>query len=267
MFRPFALVALLLVALIGVLPQKAQAQEPDVWLQIEAHPNLATALDRAQAYSALFPETVSFRLGTGWFAIALGPYPADEAPIRLGALKREGQIPSDSYIADGAAYGAQVFPAGGAAVVAPETPDVVTPEPVAAPEPVLIPDEDRQEARDSEALLTPEDRKDLQTALQWFGFYPGGIDGAYGPGTRNAMAAWQEAQGMAEPTGILTTRQRATLLAAWRDELSTFGFTEVVETESGITVTLPLGLVEFDHYEPPFVHTTAPRVRLHPGSS
>jgi hypothetical protein len=31
----------------------------------------------------------------------------------------------------------------------------------------------------------------------------------------------------------------------------------VVEAESGITVTLPLGLVEFDHYEPPFVHYRA----------
>jgi S1-C subfamily serine protease len=267
MFRPVALLALFFTALLVVSPRAAVAQDGTVWLQVEAHPNLETTLDRAQAYSALFPETVSFRLGTGWFAIALGPYPADEAPIRLGALRREGQIPSDSYIADGAAYGAQVFPASGAGVVTPETPDVVTAEPVAAPQPILVPDEDRREARDSEALLTPEERKDLQTALQWFGFYPGGIDGAYGPGTRNAMAAWQEAQGVTEPTGILTTRQRAALLAAWRDELSTFGFREVVETESGITVTLPLGLVEFDHYEPPFVHyrakgDAAPRIIL-----
>ena len=28
----------------------------------------------------------------------------------------------------------------------------------------------------------------------------------------------------------------------------------MAEAEAGITVTLPLGLVEFDHYEPPFVH-------------
>ncbi|RYI13197.1 MAG: peptidoglycan-binding protein, partial [Acetobacteraceae bacterium] len=103
-------------------------------------------------------------------------------------------------------------------------------------------------------------------ALQWFGFYDGGIDGAFGPGTRNSMAAWQEAQAI-EPTGILTTRQRRTLLDAWKGELSAFGFQEVVETESGITVTLPLNLVEFDHYEPPFVHyraktADAPRLLL-----
>ena len=52
-------------------------------------------------------------------------------------------------------------------------------------EPAGTPDETRAEARDSEALLLPEDRKDLQTALQWFGFYASGIDGAFGPGTRN----------------------------------------------------------------------------------
>ncbi|MFM7446603.1 MAG: peptidoglycan-binding domain-containing protein, partial [Tabrizicola sp.] len=107
----------------------------------------------------------------------------------------------------------------------------------------------------------------MQTALQWFGFYPSAIDGAFGPGTRNSMAAWQEAQGMVEPTGILTTRQRRTLLDAWKGEIAAFGFTEVTETESGITVTLPLGLVEFDHYEPPFVHyraktEDAPRIVL-----
>ncbi len=272
MFRPFALVALFVAALILAPVHRAAAQEPGVWLQVEAHPDLETALDRARAFATLFPETAVFALGSNWFGVVLGPYPADEAPIRLGALKREGQIPSDSFVNDGSGFEGQVFPEGAAALTPAQTPEVVTPEALdpevaAEPEPVAIPDEDRQQARDSEALLLPEDRKDLQTALQWFGFYPSAIDGAFGPGTRNAMAAWQTAQGMAEPTGILTTRQRATLLDAWRGELAAFGFTEVVEVESGITVTLPLGLVEFDHYEPPFVHYRAkgegaPRILL-----
>lgn len=255
MFRPVALVALLLSVFFLVGPKVAQAQDGTVWLQVEALPDLATATDRAQAYSSLFPETAGFRLRSGWYGIALGPYPEDEATIRLNALKREGQIPADSFIAYSKDYGDQFWPVGGAPAVVPEpeTPDVVaTPE----PEPAEAPDETRAEARDSEAILLPEDRKELQTALQWFGFYSGGIDGAFGPGTRNSMAAWQEAEGL-EPTGILTTRQRRTLLDAWKGEISVFGFQEVVEGESGITVTLPLGLVEFDHYEPPFVHYRA----------
>jgi hypothetical protein len=265
MFRPLALIALVFAALILSPSQPAKAQEGRVWLQVEAHPDLATALDRADAYAAEFPDTSAFRLTSGWYGIALGPYPADEAAIRLGALKREGQIPSDSFVDDGARYGQQIFPGDGQAAPAPDTgtdlaTDIAETIEPPAPDPVEAPDEDRQEARDSEALLTPEERRDLQTALQWFGFYPSAIDGAFGPGTRNSMAAWQAAQGMAEPTGILTTRQRRALLDA-------FGFTQVTEAESGITVTLPLGLVEFDHYEPPFVHyraktEDAPRIVL-----
>ncbi|NHB76701.1 serine protease [Rhodobacter calidifons] len=266
MFRPFAFLALLLVVLSLVPATRSAAQEGRAWVQIEAHPDLETARNRARAYAAEFPETAGFRLGSGWYGIALGPYPADEAPIRLGLLKREGRVPSDSFVADGARYGAQFYPEDGAAAALAETLAAAEPEPlpepgpeaapaeaVAAPDPVLLPDETRAEARDSEILLTPEERRALQSALRWFGFYPGAIDGAFGPGTRNAMAAWQEAQGV-EATGILTTRQRRALLDAWQGDIAAFGFTEVVEAESGITVTLPLGLVEFDRYEPPFVH-------------
>lgn len=263
MFRPVALLALLLSALVLVHPTAATAQDDTVWLQVEAHPDLSTAQDRARAYASLFPETAGFGLRSGWYGIVLGPYPADEAALRLNALKREGQIPADSFIAYGRDFRDQYWPEGGAVVPATVTPEVVAPE---EPAPAEAPDETRQEARDSEAILTPEERKDLQTALQWFGFYAGGIDGAFGPGTRNSMAAWQEAKAI-EPTGILTTRQRSALLDAWKGELSAFGFSEVVEAESGITVTLPLGLVEFDHYEPPFVHYRAkadgaPRILL-----
>lgn len=273
MFRPLALIVLLFAAVILAPGQQVAAQEGRVWLQVEAHPDMATALDRARAYAARFPETAAYRLRSGWYGITLGPYPADEARQRLGALRRDRQIPPDSFIDDGSRYGVQVFPENGAAALAPKpvpatdlaaeiAAAVETPEPA----PVAAPDEDRQQARDSEALLTPEERRDLQTALQWFGFYNSAIDGAFGPGTRNSMAAWQEAQGL-EPTGILTSRQRRALLDAWQGEISAFGFTEVTDRESGITVTLPLGLVEFDHYEPPFVHyrprtETAPRIVL-----
>ncbi|MCU0803220.1 MAG: serine protease, partial [Rhodobacteraceae bacterium] len=114
-------------------------------------------------------------------------------------------------------------------------------------------DETPEQARASEAELSRPDREELQTALKWFGFYAGGIDGAFGRGTRASMADWQVANGY-EATGILTTFQRTTLVANYRADLATFGFAEVVESQAGITVTLPLGLVTFDHYEPPFVH-------------
>ena len=268
MFRPVALLALFLSSLILFHPKPGAAQDDTVWLQVEALPNMLPAKDRAQAYTSLFPNTAGFQLRSGWYGIMIGPYPADEAAIKLAALKREGQIPADSFIAYSRDFRDQYWPENGAPPLIPATNDAATaePDPIAAPEPAEAPDETRAEARDSEALLLPEDRKDLQTALQWFGFYASGIDGAFGPGTRNSMAAWQEAQGL-EPTGILTTGQRRALLDGWKDELAAFGFTEVVEAESGISVTLPLALVEFDHYEPPFVHYRAktegaPRILL-----
>jgi peptidoglycan hydrolase-like protein with peptidoglycan-binding domain len=246
--------AVLLAALTLALPRAGHAQDETVWVQIEALPNQTEGRERAQAWSALFPETAGYQLRSGWYGIVLGPYPADEAQARLGGLVREGLIPQDSFIAYSSNFGLQFWPEGATSPVIPatDTPEVALEPEVIAP--TEIPDETRQEARDSETLLTEDQRKELQVALQWFGFYQGGIDGAYGPGTRNSMAAWQEAQGMLEPTGILTTRQRRSLLDDWREETAAFGFAEVVEEKAGITVSLPLGLVEFDHYEPPFVH-------------
>ncbi len=253
MIRLVALVlALVAPVLVSVLPMPARAQDATTWVQVEAQPTLAEAEDRARAYAAMFPETSGFRLRSGWYAIMLGPYPEAEAAYQLDRLRREGMIPADSFLAFTRDFGDRYWPPAGT--------DAVLPDPVTAPDPLppaAIPDETRGQARDSEALLTADDRRALQTALQWFGFYQGGIDGAFGPGTRASMTAWQEARGMLEPTGILTSRQRAELLAAWQDEIAAFGFAEVVEAEAGITVTLPLGLVEFDHYEPPFVHFRA----------
>lgn len=260
MFKPFALLALLLTVLLVVQPRAALAQDEQVYIQLEAHPDVATARTRAEAYRALFPETAGFGLRSGWFGVLLGPYPPTEAANLMANLKSERLIPRDSFITYPGDLRDPFWPADGTAAASGEpVPDPaaeVAAEPAPQPDPAPTPDEDRQQARDSEALLTPEDRKDLQTALQWFGYYPSAIDGAFGPGTRTSMSAWQEARGY-EATGILTTRQRRELLDAWRGELSAFGFQDVIETESGITVTLPLGLVEFDHYEPPFVHYRA----------
>jgi peptidoglycan hydrolase-like protein with peptidoglycan-binding domain len=229
----------------------AQAQD-QVWVQIEAHPTRDVAEVRARAYAAVFPETVGYQLRSGWYAVALGPYTVAEGAAQLVALGREVLIPDDSFIADGSDFREQFWPESGA--LSPPEPEVIaTPDPL--PEPAL-PDETRAEARASEASLSEEDRKLLQTALQWFGFYESTIDGAFGPGTRNSMAVWQEAQAI-EPTGVLTSRQRVALLTSYQTEVASFGFTLVNEAEAGIEVTLPLGLVEFDHYEPPFAHFRA----------
>lgn len=255
--KHFFLMTTLMVALLFVTTAPSHAQDK-MWVQIEAQPTLREAKDRASAYTGVFPDVSGFQMGSGWYAIALGPYPTAEAVDRLASLRAERLIPSDSFLADGRNYDDKFWPIGGAT----DTPQVVVIEPevtviepgiAADPTPPAIADETPTEARRSEAALAREGRQDLQTALQWFGFYGSAIDGAFGPGTRKSMAAWQEANAL-EPTGILTTQQRATLLAAYARAQAELGLQSITEPEAGIEITLPMALVAFDHYEPPFVH-------------
>ncbi len=251
-----------LIACFATFPAIAQDK---TWLQIEAQPNLSTAMDRARAYAALFPDVEGYKLGTGWYGIALGPMTADVAGGRLLDLRRQNLIPNDSYISDGASYGNRFWPVGsdissGAPapdVTATALPDAADPaEPaVAEPvtEPVAEPEETPKQAKAAEAVLSLTDKQALQEALKWYGFYDGTIDGNYGPGTRASMAAWQTAHSY-DPTGILTTRQRDALTSGYAADKAEFGFEPVSEAESGIEIILPLSLISFDRYEPPFVH-------------
>ncbi len=251
----------LLVALAHTPAAQAQDQ---VWVQIEALPTLREAEDRARAYASAFPNVAGFQLRSGWYAILVGPYGVEAGAGRLVELTRENLVPADSFIADTTDFRQQFWPVGAQpALIAPdttatteptpETPEVAVVEPAPIPEPILIPEETKAEARRSEADLPREDREALQTALQWFGYYSSTIDGDFGPGTRNSMATWQTDNGV-EPTGVLTTTQRETLLAAYGQAQAELGLQTVIEPEAGIEITLPTALVKFDHYEPPFVH-------------
>ncbi len=259
--RFWAIITSFAIALfLQSLPALSQDQ---AWLQVEAQPDAETAEERARAYAALFPNVVGYRIGK-WYAIALGPMTRDQAGQQLLSLRGENLIPRDSYITDGAAFGAQFWPKG-SVEVAPEV--TVTPEEI-APEVAVVesealaevtpePQETLAQARKVEKSLASDEKKALQVALAWFGFYPGAIDGDYGPGTRNSFAAWQTANGY-EATGVLRSKERQSLLAAEADEKALYGFDQVTESESGIEVTLPMGLVAFQGYEPPFVQF-APR--------
>ncbi len=235
-----------LAAVLMLAAGAVRAQE--AWVQIEARSTLSQAEDRARAWSSAFPDVNGFRLASGWYGIVLGPYDPQEAASRLFALRSERLIPPDSFVADGGNFRQRFWPVGAGAVAPVEPPATVE---LIQP-PSALPDETPTEARRGEATLSEEERKGVQTALQWFGFYDGTIDGAFGRGTRASMAAWQTANGY-EATGILTTAQRAALTGAYQEALAALGLGEVVETRAGITITMPIRLVEFDDYAPPFV--------------
>jgi len=235
-----------------------------VWVQIEAHSDLTVAQERTRDFSARIADVNGFRMSSGWYAIALGPYDEPGALARMQQLSAQGAIPPDSFLVQSSAYSRQFWPIGANALNAPpiqapaagqETATATPPAPqtpVVAAEP---PEETRREALRSEGQLSRQEKFDLQIALQWFGFYQGAIDAAFGPGTRNSMAAWQASKGY-ESTGVLTRRQRAELTGDYAAVLASLGLSSLRDEVAGIEMDLPLAMVEFDRYDPPFAHYT-----------
>ena len=261
-----------LAILAAVFVAAGSARAQDAWVQIEALPTLGQAEERARAWASAFPEVNGFRLRSGWYAIALGPFSPEDAANRLFALRSERLIPADSYITDRATFTDRFWPVG-AGALQPALPEAAPEAEAAAgteagieagidagtqsaeappPEPTPLPDETPAEARRAEAELPEASRRDIQTALQWFGFYGGAIDGAFGRGTRASMAAWQGAKGY-DQTGILTSRQRDQLTDEYREDLAQLGLGRVVETRAGIEIEMPADFVQFEDYAPPFV--------------
>jgi S1-C subfamily serine protease/peptidoglycan hydrolase-like protein with peptidoglycan-binding domain len=265
MIKRLVLVWALIVAGLGAGVGQALAQDEVVWVQIEAQPNLSTATQRAQDYAAALEDVNGFALGSGWYGVALGPYTRPDAEQVLRVYRADGIIPRDSYIALSSTYGQQFWPVGANVLnrgvvsppvaAVPEAPDAVddaVADVVVAPPP---PDETPAEAQRSERALDRSEREALQVALQWAGTYAGGIDGAFGRGTRNAMAAWQERKGF-DVTGILTTVQRAALLSDYNSVLDDLGLETVRDAQAGIEMALPTTVVGFEKYEYPFAHYT-----------
>ena len=264
-------ILLVLTFTLSLLAPAAWAQQQNSWVQIEAQPSLNRAQQSIRQYAADLQDVNGFSLGGGWYAIALGPYTEEEAEQVLRVYRAERQIPRDSYIAQTSDYRQQFWPVGANALSRPaltitqEDPAegaATTPEPTLEPEiaqPVPEPepaDETPRQARASEAALTREGRAELQVALKWAGFYDGAIDAAFGRGTRNSMANWQDANGF-EKTGILTTLQRAELLRQYNAVLEGLGLKTVRDTNAGIEMTLPTSVVKFSKYEAPFAHYDA----------
>ncbi|WP_298843774.1 serine protease [uncultured Roseobacter sp.] len=267
-------IVLAVLVLAPLQTAQAQGSQDVVWVQIAARPSLAEAVDQAAEFARALEDVAGFDMGRGWFAIALGPYTREDAEQVLQVYRRDGLIPRDSYIAQNGAYRGQFWPVQGAQTgdtagtslqtttetpaAPPAEPAIVVPEaPQQAQEEAGTPDpETRADALRSERALTREERRELQIALQDGGYYSGGIDGAFGRGTRASMAAWQRANDVPD-TGVLTTRQRAKLMAQYNAILDGLGMQTVRDATAGIAVRLPTSVVRFDRYEAPFAHYRA----------
>ncbi|WP_010140090.1 peptidoglycan-binding domain-containing protein, partial [Oceanicola sp. S124] len=257
LFAPLAALAFSLGLLLA--PQRGTAQDAgEVYVQIQALPSQAEALEAIRFYEGGLSDVKGFSLGNGFHAVALGPYSRGDAGQVLRVLRAEGRIPPDSYIAYPSWFAERFYPPqDGSAPQAPAPQQDATTQQAPAPQADLdaalsaLPDESPAEARQSEALLSRAERDQLQIALEWAGVYNGAIDGAFGRGTRSAMAAWQQTQGL-EPTGILTSAQRADLLGQYNAILDGLGLASRADARAGIRMDMPLGVVDFDRYQAPF---------------
>lgn len=263
------LLSLVAALSISVSTAFSQSQDETVWVQLEAQPSLSRASDNIRQYAQRMGDVNGFALGGGWYAIALGPYRRADAENILRVYRAEGVIPVDAYIATAREYRSQFWPVGANQLTNPQTvapggqtgqntPVVVveTPtEPEAAPVPQQ-PDETVREARASEAALSREEKMTLQEWLKWAGYYNAAIDGSFGRGTRGSMSNWQADNGF-EPTGILTTLQRATLRQQYFAVLEGMNLQVVTDLNAGIEMIVPTGVVQKGATEYPFVQYEA----------
>ena len=256
---------LLAIFVFAATPFAASAQERPYWVQVEAQQTLTGAQNRARAFDARLDNVAGYFIGSGWYGLVLGPYSREDADILALSLRRSGQIPNDSFVADGRNFRQQFWPVGvGAPTTAQPLPRTQlplnsTPETAVAQAPVveqvvvpvLAPDETTREARVSEAALSREEKELLQTALKWAAFYDSAIDGTFGRGTRRSMREWQSANNF-ELTGVLTTKQRDVLITSYNAILAGIDLQLIRDDATGIEMLIPTGAVAFDKYEPPF---------------
>ena len=56
------------------------------WIQLEAHPDLTASEEGARFYAQLGENVAGFRLESGWYVVALGPFNRQDAQARLSIL-------------------------------------------------------------------------------------------------------------------------------------------------------------------------------------
>ena len=264
----------ILVAMMLTWAQVALAQSTvtrQVWIQLETRLHLEASLDRIEIYARDLDNVNGFEIDGGWFGVAIGPYDPEQADAALQKFRAEGVIPRTSFTTSGSSYGERFYPRPRTAQAATQTdarpnPAPQTEAPAADQEPSAVPDgtaevtlpeppislaEQLAQAKATERAMTEGEKKYLQRALAWAGFYESAIDGLYGPGTRAAMTRWQSANGYQE-TGVLTAEQRAEAIADYQFLLAGLGFEEVVDAQAGIALRLPSALLAPVSYKPPF---------------
>ena len=238
--------------------------DDSLWVQIEAQPSLLEAEDRARKYAVRLPNVHAFSLGSGWYAIAIGPYTQDDVELEYQNLRDTLGIPFDSFISTGDNFRQKIWPSGSETAESTDTRSASNifsraVEQIEGYDLSAIDrsqDETLEQALLSEDALDRSEKKELQRALQWAGYYSSSIDGMFGTGTRNSMKQWQTANQF-PVNGVLSTLQRDILLKQYDQILVELGIEKITDLQTGVVLNLPMGMLEFSHYEPPLAHFNA----------
>lgn len=198
------------------LEPEAPALPEGSFLRLEAFEDQTEARASLARRSEEFGSAWLWQLPDGWYAVAIGPIPAEAASAWLPVLKTAEVIPSDALATEAAALGAPV-------------------EEGAAPDGLEAPGEAQP--------LPPLD--EVQRALRWAGHYDGEIDGKDGPMTQAAIRA-QIASARASTDPGTALRLLIEHRNAWRAEL---GLRELRDEPTGLQVTAPMQALAFDRAE------------------
>ncbi len=258
MKRVFSFVLLI----FGFLSTQSALAQDAAWVQVEAQPSLLAAEDAAREYATELENVEAYSIGSGWYAISIGPMSRDDANDLRRQLLAERRVPRDAFVSTGNNYKARIWPIGsqdpvGAPNAVPLVVDTMAPrQPTLSSEDAQVeteqqdPPETLAQSRAAERALSRDQKRMLQTALKWAGFYNSTIDGLFGNGTRRSMSAWQGVNGF-EETGVLSTQQRAMLLGQYNAVLKGLGLTLVSDTKTGIEMLIPQSVVAFEKYSAP----------------
>ena len=246
------------------------APDQYVWIQVEARPDLKSAMNRIKVYRTKISNVVGFEIEGGWFGITLGPYKSHIADALLAEFKEKGLIPPDSFVARRVTYGSQFYtPRTSSPQLITEqslnqaevdtTTQVVTEIAIAtetATELELSDAEKLEITKISENALTFDEKKYLQRALAWANHYQGAIDGLYGPETRQAILDWQ-IKNRYPHTGFMAPAERSLLLNKYTSVISKLNLVQISNLRAGITLLVPRGILGPAKYEAPFVRFEA----------
>ena len=246
------------------------APDQYVWIQVEARPDLKSAMNRIKVYRTKISNVVGFEIEGGWFGITLGPYKSHIADALLAEFKEKGLIPPDSFVARRVTYGSQFYTprTSSPQLIAEQslnqaeietTTQVVTEIAIAtetATELELSDAEKLEITKISENALTFDEKKYLQRALAWANHYQGAIDGLYGPETRQAILDWQ-IKNRYPHTGFMAPAERSLLLNKYTPVISKLNLVQISNLRAGITLLVPRGILGPAKYEAPFVRFEA----------